>query len=116
MASKLKLYISGASADLNLSNYEILDSFSPADLDMMVIFADTLTFSQGYEMAVTLEKYSKPTLVLCKNDNPINIDHPMYTFARYTDIEKVENLIEQKVQKHFPKIQIEVCKTDICAV
>lgn len=117
--NKLKLYISRVPADLNLSNYEILSSFDPAELDIMVVFLDSATFDQGYETATALEKYSKPVLVLSRNDSDCklisSIDHPMYTLVRYSDISEVNNFIEQKVQKHFPKIEVNVCATDVCA-
>lgn len=114
--NKLKLYVSGAPTHFQLSNkYEILASFEPAEIDLMIIFSNG-AFEQGYEMAVALEKYSKPVLVLSKSSEPLDIDHPMYTFAKYLDISEANNLIEQKVKKHFPQIEVNVCATDICTV
>jgi len=92
-----------------------------AECDLMLSFCDFPSLGLGYELGTAIEKYSKPVLAVAHKDSfvsnlIIGIDHPMYNFDRYSDIIEVENMIQQKAQKHFPKIQVEVCETDICAV
>jgi hypothetical protein len=116
--NKLKIYISRAPSTLSLSDkYEVLPAFDPAELDLMVAFSDEESTIQGYELATAIEKYSKPVLLVSNSkDFGVKIDHPMFTFAGYSDISEIKNLIDQKIQKHFPIIEVNTCETDVCAV
>ncbi len=121
------------------SEYEILEFLglekgTPADVykadilqgitrsDFLVALCDYPSIGLGYEMATALEKYSKPTLGLAHVDAKVTrfvegIDHPMYTFKRYTFIEEIISSIKEKELKHFkPIAPVEVCETDVCAV
>jgi hypothetical protein len=92
-----------------------------AGCDMMIAFCDRPSMGLGYELGTAVEKYSKPVLAVAHKDSKVSrlimgVDHPMYTFSTYDDIEEVHLFLEQKVQKHFPTIEINTCETDACSV
>jgi hypothetical protein len=89
--------------------------------DMFVAICDHPAIGLGYELATALEKYSKPTLGIVKEGTKLTrlvegIDHPMYTFKRYSTTEDIVNAIKEKELKHFKPVIVEVCETDVCAV
>src|SRR3989344_2676933 len=85
--------------------------------DIFVAFCDYPATGLGYELAVALEKYSKPTLGLAQEGIKITrmvqgIDHPMYTFKRFKTQEDIIFLIKEKESRHFKSVvPVEVCET-----
>jgi hypothetical protein len=109
-------------------DYEILESTGPEKLrsvlvcDIFVAVCDYQSLDLGYEMAVALEKYSKPTLVLLSKSTESQeripgINHPMCTLNQYSSISEIPAFIKEKELKHFkPAAPAETCESDICAI
>ncbi len=92
-----------------------------AGCDLVLAFCDYPSIGLGYELGTAVEKYSKPVLAVAQIESKVTrliegVTHPMYNFARYSDISEVSNLLTQKVQKFFPKLEPAICETDVCAV
>ena len=93
-----------------------------ARCDFFVALCDYPSLGLGYELGTALEKYSKPTLGLGHQEANISrlvmgIDHPMYTFKRYSTSEEILDFIKEKELKHFkPVTPVEICETDVCTV
>lgn len=90
--------------------------------DIFLAVCDNQNINLGYKMAVALEKYSKPTLAVALDSTKIDlilesIEHPMYTFRYYKNIDNILTLIKEKELKHFKQaVPVEVCGTDVCMV
>ena len=78
-----------------------------AGCDLFVAICDLPAIGLGYELGAALEKFGKPTLAVAHEDTPVTrmllgIDHPMYDFRRYRELDDVPAMIREKRTKHFP--------------
>ncbi len=72
--------------------------------DVFIAIADYPALGLGYEIGVSVEKLSKPTLVLAQTEALITrlilgVDKLNYKFARYEKMEEIPLLIENFIQE-----------------
>lgn len=70
--------------------------------DLFVAICDHPSLGLGYELATAVEKYGKPTLAVAHADTKVTrmilgINHPQFSFKRYTHISEIPALVEEKI-------------------
>ncbi len=72
------------------------------DCDLFVADFTYPAIGVGYELGIALE-HNKPILAVAHKDAKVTrivlgVDHPKYTFVRYSDIKEVISLIKEKIK------------------